>query len=337
VRLDVHPAAALLPMLSKKELAALAEDIRQHGQRVPILLYDDAILDGRNRYAACEILGIVPTFERWTPKDGESPWAFVWSLNGHRRHLSDDQRVAMRLQFEEADETWQEEQAAKREAAEAKRREAIAEAVKSQPRGKDGKMGAAPDGGQNVPPSGKKKVHQARVSTAAAAKVSEGRVKRAKAIKSKDEKLFKDVAAGTTSIAKAEKEIKAKERSKATKAAIAEVSAEGIEKAARVEACDLRDTDWIEAGSVDVIVTDPPYPLEFISVYSFLSKLAARVLKPGGSMFVMCGQSYLPEVMARLAERMEYQWTLAYLTPGGQSVQLWDRKVNTSWSRSSGS
>jgi hypothetical protein len=28
---------------------------------------------------------------------------------------------------------------------------------------------------------------------------------------------------------------------------------------------------------------------------------------------------------------MMYRWTIAHMTPGGQSVQLRDRKVNTFW------
>jgi len=46
---------------------------------------------------------------------------------------------------------------------------------------------------------------------------------------------------------------------------------------------------------------------------------------------VMTGQSYLPEVMLRLCEHLAYRWTLAYMTPGGQAVQQWQAKVNTSW------
>lgn len=87
----------------------------------------------------------------------------------------------------------------------------------------------------------------------------------------------------------------------------------------------------IPDASVDFIITDPPYPQEYLNTYSDLSKLAARVLKPGGSLLAMAGQSYLPEVMARLSERLAYHWTVAYLTPGGQAVQLWQRKVNTFW------
>lgn len=45
----------------------------------------------------------------------------------------------------------------------------------------------------------------------------------------------------------------------------------------------------------------------------------------------MTGQSYLPEVFNLLCPHIQYNWTVAYLTPGGQSAQLWKRKVNTFW------
>jgi len=81
----------------------------------------------------------------------------------------------------------------------------------------------------------------------------------------------------------------------------------------------------VPTGSVDWIITDPPYPKEYLGVYDALSKFADRVLKPGGSLLAMVGQSYLPDIMARLSTSLNYHWTLAYLTPGGQAVQLWDR------------
>jgi hypothetical protein len=87
----------------------------------------------------------------------------------------------------------------------------------------------------------------------------------------------------------------------------------------------------IEAGSVDVIITDPPYPEEYLHVYEDLAKLAAHALKHGGSMLVMVGQSYLPQILESMTPHVRYHWTVSYLTPGGQAVQLWQRKVNTFW------
>lgn len=84
-------------------------------------------------------------------------------------------------------------------------------------------------------------------------------------------------------------------------------------------------------NSIDAVITDPPYPREYLGLYDRLSEFAARVLKPGGSLVAMVGQSYLPEYILRLSKFLNYQWQLSYQTPGGQSAQLWQRKVNTFW------
>jgi len=84
-------------------------------------------------------------------------------------------------------------------------------------------------------------------------------------------------------------------------------------------------------GSVDVIITDPPYPKEYLDLYGILAQESVRVLKDGGSMLVMAGQSYLPDIFALMLPHINYHWIVAYLTPGGQAVQLWQRNVNTFW------
>jgi hypothetical protein len=87
----------------------------------------------------------------------------------------------------------------------------------------------------------------------------------------------------------------------------------------------------IEDDSIDVIITDPPYPKEYLPLYEILAKEAARILKPGGSLIVMVGQSYLPEILSLTTPHIRYHWAVSYLTPGGQSAQIWHRKVNTFW------
>jgi site-specific DNA-methyltransferase (adenine-specific) len=87
----------------------------------------------------------------------------------------------------------------------------------------------------------------------------------------------------------------------------------------------------LEPGSVDAVVTDPPYPAEYLPLWSDLAEHAAKWLKPGGVLAAMSGQIHLPEVVARLSEHLAYHWTVAYLTPGGQAVQVFPRRVNTFW------
>ena len=95
---------------------------------------------------------------------------------------------------------------------------------------------------------------------------------------------------------------------------------------------DIRDgLPQIADNSIDFIITDPPYPKEYIPLYGDLSKVAARVLKDGGSLVCMVGQSYLPDVINELAKFMTYHWCMCYLTLGGQSPQLFQKRTNSFW------
>ena len=85
-----HEAANIFPLMDEDELRTLAEDIGLRGQLVPIEICDGMIIDGRNRWAACEFAGIEPLTVEVNPKD---PVAYVLSLNLHRRHLDETQRA----------------------------------------------------------------------------------------------------------------------------------------------------------------------------------------------------------------------------------------------------
>jgi hypothetical protein len=93
--LALHPIAHLFPEMSGPELDALVVDIGEHGQRVPLLLHEGKVVDGRHRLLACEALGITPKTEEWTGEG--SVIDHVVALNLHRRHLTASQKAAVAL------------------------------------------------------------------------------------------------------------------------------------------------------------------------------------------------------------------------------------------------
>lgn len=89
--MEFHPLADIFPMMSGSEFASLVEDIDKNGQIQPIFTYQGKIIDGRNRYKACEKLNLAPMTIAWDGEESELI-PFVLSLNLTRRHLNESQR-----------------------------------------------------------------------------------------------------------------------------------------------------------------------------------------------------------------------------------------------------
>jgi site-specific DNA-methyltransferase (adenine-specific) len=292
--MKIHPVAELFPMFSAGELRELSDDIKANGLQQAIVIQDGALLDGRNRLAACELAGVKPTFTEYA---GESPVAFIIGVNLHRRHLSTGQKVALAIEIEPFF------------AKEAKERQ-IRKPINSV-------VGHVPT------------TERSRDRAASAVGLSGKTVSAAKAIKKTHPKLFKLIMAGKLTVAKAKKMIKADNDRKQMEQAAKEITV--AKEKSLLEVFDVRHCSCAElfASGIkpDAVITDPPYPEKFLPVFSEL----AEACKDVPLVAVMVGQSYLPEVLRRLCEHLKYRWTLAYLTPGGQAVQQFPAKVNTFW------
>lgn len=87
-----HPFAEVFPLIEGAEFDALVADIKEHGLREPIVVYKKQVLDGRNRYKACQAAKAKLKKRAFKGTDAEA-LALVWSANVERRHLTFEQRA----------------------------------------------------------------------------------------------------------------------------------------------------------------------------------------------------------------------------------------------------
>lgn len=89
----------------------------------------------------------------------------------------------------------------------------------------------------------------------------------------------------------------------------------------------------VEAGSADAIITDPPYPAEFLPVWDDLREFAIHALKPGGVLVALGNHMNFPANWASLTadpENLAYRWLGAEVLPQGR--QAFDcPKVTRGW------
>ena len=165
-----HPIAAIFPLLDEAKLAELTADIKAHGLKCDITLYENKILDGRNRYRACLQADVLPTFHAYA---GDDPVGHVLSLNLHRRHLTASQLAMVGTESLPHYE---------------------AEAKKRQVRKPDSVVAIVPQQNESL---------KARDQAAAAVGVSPRYVSDAKRLKAESPELAEKVKAGELSLPKA--------------------------------------------------------------------------------------------------------------------------------------
>lgn len=94
--MEFHEYANIFPLMGEEEMARLVEDVREKGLLEQIVVFEGKVLDGRNRWVACERLGIEDEAEREAVEYDEifvgatrdDAFKFVISKNLVRRHLT---------------------------------------------------------------------------------------------------------------------------------------------------------------------------------------------------------------------------------------------------------
>ena len=87
----------------------------------------------------------------------------------------------------------------------------------------------------------------------------------------------------------------------------------------------------LEESSVELVLTDPPYPKVFLPILSDTWAPASRVTAAGGHLLMLSGQIYLDSVMAGIsAAGWKYLWTGCFLMPSANSP-IWPLGISTGW------
>jgi len=106
-----------------------------------------------------------------------------------------------------------------------------------------------------------------------------------------------------TMMLKVEKELKKADR----------IGEEKLNREEKLKDIDFRHGDFKDVLSdvygIDTIITDPPYPYEYIQCFSDLALYAKEHMKKDGFLVTYSGQYHLPEVIERLSEHLTYVWT----------------------------
>jgi hypothetical protein len=78
-----------------------------------------------------------------------------------------------------------------------------------------------------------------------------------------------------------------------------------------IKHCDFRKLP-VDDGSVDLLLTDPPWGVDFQHLHEPMSKVFARWLKPGGLLLAYVGNASMPCFLdAFRASGLTYQWLVA--------------------------
>jgi DNA modification methylase len=279
----------LYPELAGEAFDRLKESINAGFDKTfPIIFYEGAILDGWNRYRACKELRVEYTEKEFRGNDQEA-LDFVFRSNA-RRDLNASQRSALAAEYEPI----------------------IAEQAEIVRRAKISSSRKGIETVENFPPSQKSREIAGEMFG-----VNDRYVSDAKRIKEDEPEIFAKLKSGEITLQEVKEEMKAKVKAE-------RIKQENIDRKKIIAEYDIRHGDFVkvidDVKNIDAIITDPPYPLEFINVFSDLSKYASTHLKDGGFCVVYSGQYNLPEVIKRLSEHLTYVWTFCLYHVGKKQL-----------------
>ncbi len=311
----------LIPPLTLLEYNNLKQSIKEsNGNVIPILINKEGmIIDGHHRYKACLDLRVDPRIEIQDFSDPLLEKEFIIIINLNRRHLNQFQISELGYKLEGI-----EKQKAKiRQLKYLKNVGYISSSLAS---------------------------NDANEETGKVSKIIANRIGQSSTIYERNKKIIEEGTEEQKNKLQKEKEstnkiyneiVKAKKKEELLKNARISASASTVLAQENDDNSDINYKlilgDLIEKGReiageyIDLIFTDPSYSTEDLHIYSELTTLANRVLKPGGSIVTYIGQHNLPEILDIFtSNNLKYWWPIAVKHTGATKA-FHQRKVFVLW------
>jgi site-specific DNA-methyltransferase (adenine-specific) len=150
-----------------------------------------------------------------------------------------------------------------------------------------------------------------------------------KAIEREAPELVEKIERGEMTAHEAEKKVKEKEREQ-RRAELARAAEQvPLSERWRIWQDDIHTARLDE--QVDAIITDPPYPKDYLPLWDELGRFAKENLKTGGVLLAMAPGTYLPQVIEMLGRHLTYQWVLACELPGQSASAIQSGVRNIMW------
>ncbi|MGA9149614.1 MAG: ParB N-terminal domain-containing protein, partial [Candidatus Nitrosopolaris sp.] len=294
--------ASLVPQISEQEYRTIKQSIKDNGQWVPIITNPQLIiLDGHTRFRACQELDLEPRIMIREFEDPLLEKQFIIQINRNRRHLTSFQRIELEYKYDKIQS-----ELAKKRMSEAgkigaekrwKGRSKTDEPKESRSTDRVRQNYTTPS---NVPkPAGKTEVVGRAIDISAKnAQVSPATYNRGrKIIDSAPPAVLKKLRTGQMTVHKAYRQINNQKKIEDLKSKGANCNVKFPDDVKLIEGDLAEKCKDIQAESIDLIFTDPWYDDKSLPIYDEIAKVAATVLKDGGSLVTNCGQNLKYEVI----------------------------------------
>ena len=309
----------LIPPLTDDERRQLGDNLLSHGgARDPLIAWDNegvlTLVDGHNRFEICTQYKL--PFEVKIVKFATRDEVKIWMIDNQkgRRNITDGWK-------------WELSQAKKK----------ILEA-----RGKvkyEGTVGR-PTKDKSLSKVDNDK-HNTREELALELGWSTGKVAMAdKVWRDATPEIKEKVKSGDVSINQAYQDVRKEEKKQKQQEVLHARSDDKSRKTAKLKNSlfEVRRGDFREVlhdiEAVSLVLTDPPYPKESLSLWSELSRWASKALAEDGILIAYSGQMFLPQVLNNLSEHLDYWWCGAVVHKGNGNLSPLGfpvRKVINQW------